>query len=210
MGVKMRGLPYRATDEEVVDFFNEYKIKEDSLQWGLGSDGRKNGWGAILLESEDEASRAAENLNKQTIGSRWIGTSVMTYADWKKFNAAQQGGGGNRGSSGERTFEKKTLKLASVVNDDNISKALIMRGLPFRVKNDEIKEFFAEICEIADDNIHIEEEEGRRSGAGLCVFESEDQAQEVKEALNRKEIGGRFIQLFDRNDNMWNKLVSAE
>ena len=205
----MRGLPYRATDEEVTDFFNEYKIKEDSLQWGLGSDGRKNGWGAILLESEDEASRAAENLNKQYIGSRWIGTSVMTYADWKKFNAAQQGGG-DRSSSGGGGFERKTLKLSSVVNDDNIAKALVLRGLPFRVKMDEIKEFFSEICEVSEDNIHIEEEEGRRSGAGLAVFENEDQAQEVKEALNRKEIGGRFIQLFDQNDNMWSRLVQAE
>ena len=31
VGVKMRGLPYRATDEEVIDFFKDYKIKEDSL-----------------------------------------------------------------------------------------------------------------------------------------------------------------------------------
>ena len=68
IGVKMRGLPYRATDEEVIDFFKDYKIKEDSLQWGLGEDGRKNGWGCILMESEDEAARAAEGLNKQYIG----------------------------------------------------------------------------------------------------------------------------------------------
>lgn len=105
-------------------------------------------------------------------------------------------GSGNRGSSGGQQ-ERKTLKLSDVVNDDNMPKALAMRGLPFRVKMDEIKEFFSEICEIAEDNIHIEEEEGRRSGAGLAVFANEDQAQEVKDALNRKEIGGRFIQLFD-------------
>jgi len=36
VALKMRGLPYRATDEEVADFFKDYKIKEDSLQWGLG------------------------------------------------------------------------------------------------------------------------------------------------------------------------------
>lgn len=87
VGIKMRGLPYRATDEEVIEFYKDYKIKEDSLQWGLGEDGRKNGWGAILLENEDEASRAAEALNKQYIGQRWIGTNVMNYNDWKRFNA---------------------------------------------------------------------------------------------------------------------------
>lgn len=39
------------------------------------------------MENEDEASRAAEGLNKQYIGSRWVGTMVMTYKDWKRFNA---------------------------------------------------------------------------------------------------------------------------
>ena len=60
----MRGLPYRATDEEVAEFYQDYKTKEDSLQWGMGADGRKNGWGAILFENEDEDNRAAEEKNK--------------------------------------------------------------------------------------------------------------------------------------------------
>ena len=68
-----------------------------------------------------------------------------------------------------------------------------MKGLPFRVTMDEIKEFFSEIVQVTEDNIHIDEEEGRRSGNGLVVLESEDQAQEIKDALQRKEIGGRFI-----------------
>ena len=81
----MRGLPYRATDEEVIEFFKDYKIKEDSLQWGQGDDGRKNGWGCILLENEDEAARAAEERNRQYIGQRWVATYVMTYGKWKTF-----------------------------------------------------------------------------------------------------------------------------
>lgn len=44
------------------------------------------------------------------------------------------GGGGQQ--------ERKTLKLADVLTDDNRSKALAIRGLPFRVKMDEVKEFF--------------------------------------------------------------------
>ena len=83
----MRGLPYRATDEEVTDFYKDFKLKEDSMQWGLGADGRKNGWGTILFENEDEASRAAEAMNRQEIGGRWIGIEVMSYEKYKKFNA---------------------------------------------------------------------------------------------------------------------------
>ena len=83
----MRGLPYRATDEEVTDFYKDFKLKEDSMQWGLGQDGRKNGWGSILFENEDEASRAAEAMNRQEIGGRWIGIEVMSYEKYKRFNA---------------------------------------------------------------------------------------------------------------------------
>ena len=117
-------------------------------------------------------------------------------------------GGGRESSGGQR--ESKTVKLADVVKPENNDKCLIMRGLPFRVKMDEIQEFFAEICELKEDAIVIEEENGRRSGAGLVTFENEDQAQEVKDALNRKEIGGRYIQLFDVNDSMWQRIVTPE
>lgn len=84
----MRGLPYRATDEEVQEFFKDFKMKEDSIQYGLGADGRKNGWGCVLMEDEDNASRAAEELNRQNIGSRFILLNVMSYKDYKRFNAA--------------------------------------------------------------------------------------------------------------------------
>ena len=83
----MRGLPYRATDEEVTEFYKDFKLKEDSLQWGVAADGRKNGWGSILFENEDEASRAAEAMNKQEIGGRWIGIEVMSYKNYKGFLA---------------------------------------------------------------------------------------------------------------------------
>ena len=83
----MRGLPWRATDEEVLEFFQDYKVKEGSLQFGQGEDGRRTGWGCILFENEDEAARACEEKNKQYIGERWIGTYNMNYGQWKGFQA---------------------------------------------------------------------------------------------------------------------------
>ena len=51
----MRGLPWRVTDEEVFEFFKDYKIHQDSLRYGTGEDDRRNGFGAILFEDEDNA-----------------------------------------------------------------------------------------------------------------------------------------------------------
>lgn len=63
------------------------------------------------------------------------------------------------------------------------------------------------IPDMKEDNIHIEEEEGRRSGNAIAFFDNEEQASEVKDALQKKELGGRFIQLFDQNDHMWEKIL---
>ena len=85
--LKIKGMPYRCTEEEVCEFFKDFKIKEDSIQWGLGADGRKNGFGAVVFENEDEASRAAEALNKQYIGARYVFLETMAYEKYKRFNA---------------------------------------------------------------------------------------------------------------------------
>ena len=74
---------------------------------------------------------------------------------------------------------------------------------------DEILEFFSEICELTADKISIEEENGRRSGKGLVEFESEEKAQDAKDALNRKEIQGRFITLHDQADKMWESITQG-
>ena len=203
----IKGIAYRATDEEVAEFFQEYKTKEDSLQWGIAEDGRRNGFACICFENEDEAERAKGALDRGYIGARWVFLNRMTYGKYKTFmedpidtGRSSSGGGGGSGN---------TVKLSDVVADKPLEKCLALRGLPFRVKVDEIQEFFSEICTVPEDKITIEEENGRRSGAGLVELESEDQAQEVKDALQRKEIGGRFIQLFDQNDGMWEKLCAA-
>ena len=114
----------------------------------------------------------------------------MSYGDYMKFNA---GGGGRP--------EQKDVPLTGKVNDGNKDRALVMRGLPFRVKLEEIIEFFSGYGKLAEEDIFVEEEAGRRTGSGLVIFENEDIAQDAKDALQKKEIGGRWIQLLDQHDN---------
>ena len=55
MAVKIRGLPYQVRYEDVSSFFGDFNIIERSVVLGKGHDGRKNGFGAILFENEQEA-----------------------------------------------------------------------------------------------------------------------------------------------------------
>ena len=80
---------------------------------------------------------------------------------------------------------------------------MLIRGLPFKIQVSEIIEFFDGYGKVAEENIHIEESApGSRTGVGLVTFETEDFAQDAKEALNKQKIGEaqRWVDLFDEND----------
>lgn len=83
---KFRGLPWKVTMEEVAEFFQKHKVVEGSIVLGQGEDGRRNGWGTCLFESEDEAQRACEELDKEYIGERYIMLYQKSYKDYLKFN----------------------------------------------------------------------------------------------------------------------------
>ena len=99
------------------------------------------------------------------IGSRYVNLYVISYGDYLKFNA---------GGSGGSNFEKKDISLMGKVNDGNRDRALVVRGMPFRVKLEEIIEFFEGYGKLSSEDIFVEEEAGRRTGSGLVIFENED------------------------------------
>jgi heterogeneous nuclear ribonucleoprotein F/H len=72
VAVRIHGMPFQATREEVYEFFADYKVVPDTLIFGLADDGRKSGLGSIIFETEDDAQKAADEKNKQYIGARFV------------------------------------------------------------------------------------------------------------------------------------------
>jgi heterogeneous nuclear ribonucleoprotein F/H len=97
----MRGVPFRATESEIEEFFEGFKLVPGGVKFEQGEDGRKTGWAAALFENEDQAREAQEGKDKQTIGTRWIGLTVMSFSDYDRFGTAGSGngGGGSRQNS---------------------------------------------------------------------------------------------------------------
>jgi heterogeneous nuclear ribonucleoprotein F/H len=53
--LKMRGLPFRATDDEVVDFFAGYNIIPTSIKYKYDDQGRKSGQACILFHTKEDS-----------------------------------------------------------------------------------------------------------------------------------------------------------
>lgn len=85
--LRIHGLPWAATKEEVYEFFADYKVVPDTLIWGLKpEDGRKSGLGSIIFETAEECAKAAEEKDKQYIGSRFVNLRPISYGRYKSFN----------------------------------------------------------------------------------------------------------------------------
>lgn len=189
---------------EIADFFREFKYIEKSAVLGIGGDGRKNGFGSILFESPEEAESAALALDQATIGTRYVELSTITYGDYLSFN----GPAGGSGSAAAGGFSGNTVQLSRFVNDENMDKCLMMRGLPYRITIEEVVAFFDGFGKLTEEAIHVEEFNGKRSGSALVIMESQDVAQDALASLNKKEIGadGRYVDLFDCNDQFMRKI----
>jgi len=54
----MRGLPFRATDEDIISFFTGYDLIPTSIKYKLDENGRKSGQACILFSTKSESLRA--------------------------------------------------------------------------------------------------------------------------------------------------------
>lgn len=70
--LRLRGLPYRATVEDVLAFFEGYEVVADMVRMGRDRDGRASGECWVSFGSEEEASRAQRERNKEHIGDRYV------------------------------------------------------------------------------------------------------------------------------------------
>ena len=96
--------------------------------------------------------------------------------------------------------DDRNVFLKRHINEGNKTKALVLKGCPWKVTPDEIMDFFgSEYGTISEDKVIIEKFNGRNSGNAAVIFEDDEKAQDAKEAMNRKEIGDppRYVILCD-------------
>ncbi|CAH2053179.1 unnamed protein product [Thlaspi arvense] len=69
--LRLRGLPFSAGKEDILDFFRDFDLSEDSVHVTVNIEGRPTGEAFVEFGSADE-SRAAMVKDRKTLGSRYI------------------------------------------------------------------------------------------------------------------------------------------
>lgn len=69
--LRLRGLPFSAGKDDIMDFFKDFVLSEDSIHITMNSDGRPTGE-AFVEFANVEDSKAAMAKDRMTLGSRYI------------------------------------------------------------------------------------------------------------------------------------------
>jgi len=170
--VKLRGLPWSATKDEIVDFLSDCNVlngKKGVII--LMEDGRDRPSGDAYVELEEEQDiKEAIKQHKQNMGSRYV---EVFEANGKDVARAK-----------DREMAQEALKNGFTVN---------LRGLPYSATEDDIEEWLKEAADPIE--VHIEEErQGRPSGRAVAYFRTEEEAEKVVEEMHKRDMGTRYIE----------------
>ena len=174
----LKGLPWKATEEDIVQFFEGYNYIPESLKWQVNPEGKKTGLAAVLFESSSDAERAFKDKQKQEIGGRWILLGDLEPEDHETFESFDA--------------ESKNVRCGDSVNDDNVDRCVKLRGLPWAANKGTVVDFF-EGFKVRKGDITIDIQGGKNSGFAIVVLENEEEAQRAISELDKKEIKGRWI-----------------
>jgi len=209
--LRMRGLPYTCTAEQVMKFFKQGSPSVDILDGEEGilfvhqADGRATGDAFVLLTSEEQATKALTK-HKQCIGTRYIELFKSTTAEVLQVL--------NR-SLDPRTPSVDRLNNNHILSNNNTELALLslpalglmtpgisqqvitsgkfrdcirLRGLPYEATVNDIVTFLGDHSrDIVTQGVHlIYNAEGTPSGEAFIQMDSELSAESASVSKNRK------------------------
>ncbi|XP_077570648.1 G-rich sequence factor 1 [Stigmatopora nigra] len=182
--VRIRGLPFTCTEDEIVRFFSGLEIVEKGITMVLNNRGRRTGE-AFVWFSTQEAADEALRRDRDLIGNRYIevfpSSSREIDSNWRISSRA------NDTTSVKRSSPVSTPKVR------DLSHHIHVRGLPFHVSGEDIVKFFNPL---AVSKIRLElGPDGRPSGEADIYFARHQDAVAAM-SKDRMYIGERYLELF--------------
>eukprot|EP00922_Rhytidocystis_sp_ex-Travisia-forbesii_P053959 GHVS01080083.1.p1 GENE.GHVS01080083.1~~GHVS01080083.1.p1 ORF type:complete len:545 (+),score=74.13 GHVS01080083.1:26-1660(+) len=188
--IRMRGLPWSTNEYEVTKFFKEqggYNISVDQVTIGYGGDGRSNGEAWVCLESPEKAEEARKNLNRRTMGRRYIELFPSTRSDMEQAKCHRTSQPASTGPMRYNASQAPAAQYGFCV--------VRMRGLPYHANEQHIVNFFQgyHMAAILPATAPIH---GRPSGEAYVQFADPGEAWRAYNERQGCLMDRRYIELF--------------
>ena len=222
--LRMRGLPYRATEKDVVNFFQGITIVPGGIHFLMNASGRPSGEGYVEFPNAEEAEKAMAKHNQRMmhryielfraskqevqIGiNRSAGFAIVP----QQFQQPQQffvqyptpfaippqiPPPPPQATTFPMQFSQQQFNQIPLINQLVAAGCVVhMKGLPFSATIQDIAEFFHGFALLPAFSTIIVLPDGRSSGCALAAFISADEVFRVIQHKNRTEMSGRNIDL---------------
>ena len=97
MAMKMKGLPFSVTKDEIIQFFSGYSFNPDAIKIGVMADGRLTGEAVLMFNTADDCQNAQARLDQKHIGARWVKLIRIVNDEYNNFENEQQSKYGDNG-----------------------------------------------------------------------------------------------------------------
>nr|XP_035132594.2 epithelial splicing regulatory protein 1 isoform X2 [Callithrix jacchus] len=194
--VRMRGLPFTATAEEVVAFFGQHcpiTGGKEGILFVTYPDGRPTGDAFVLFACEEYAQNALRK-HKDLLGKRYIELFRSTAAEVQQVL--------NRFSSAP-LIPLPTPPIIPVlpqqfVPPTNVRDCIRLRGLPYAATIEDILDFLGEFAtDIRTHGVHmVLNHQGRPSGDAFIQMKSADRAFMAAQKCHKKTMKDRYVEVF--------------
>ncbi|KAK0093599.1 hypothetical protein PV326_013136 [Microctonus aethiopoides] len=173
--VKLRGLPWSTTVDEILKFFSDCRIchGKAGIHMTMSREGRPSGEAYIEMETEEDIEKACKR-DRDHMGHRYI----------EVFKA--------RRTEMEWVVKRSGQNLENAMDDGCVR----LRGLPFGCSKEEIAQFFSGL-EILPNGISLPTDSytGRSTGEAYVQFVNKDVAERALQK-HKEKIGHRYIEIF--------------
>lgn len=179
--VKMKSLPFDASQLDIIQFFDSYKLKPNGVQLVVRSDNKPTGEAFVDFENYEEAAKAMREKDHKVFhekfGDRYVRLIQVSRKEMQATLALRFGGEG----------------------------ILKVKGIPFKATAADVRKFFSGYKIKPDGVSFIMHADGRPTGMAFIEFETPQEAVRAMEKDRAKfgpEYGERFcmLQLVGRHE----------